>query len=573
MRFGIRILRSYTSAFERQIGESVWINDYLRQGIKMMNSRNEYNRCIIPRLRIDLGMDEDIAEYEENEREKEIKREIHKMKEKMRYEKEQQKSKRRKLNKEKETEKKEKVRKNTERNKKILIKGSKEKEKKSEIVNRVISLESKRNEKLEKIKEKKKRLIKKVIAQNKNKLEKKLENVFGTSEKKVERKQKKEGWRKFKEELNDVREGTSEIYNAVLGLIPERKEYSAAKIFTSDANIDVNIDVKLRELGFEAENRNEHEVRGEAEQDTITDLNVSVVTDVGVVTDDILANDADTDTVTNVLNKFANTDPNVLDFDVNTGEKVIIEMNDNVHDNIGPNVLDFGANTEMKHPHPTNNYHFNASKTRDNLDLDLVPASAPMTTAIPESEKDDDDDGESGDAKEVEAADYQDTWKSKSKDDLKTIKTNYKINDKIDELDNDTIDVDVEVGVKSENSNDNEETDARLQGALPKITNKTFPEGSDNSWIKLAASSSAASPIRAQILRGTVASKRALFDGLSRKDDDDEHPLKRLVRPRPKPLTPGSGSGKKNRGKKAKKTVVLPENQSLIREYFRGVER
>ena len=52
--------------------------------MQMMNSRNEYNRCIISRLRIDLGMDEDVAEYEENEREKEIKREIHKMKEKMR---------------------------------------------------------------------------------------------------------------------------------------------------------------------------------------------------------------------------------------------------------------------------------------------------------------------------------------------------------------------------------------------------------------------------------------------------------------------------------------------------------
>ena len=469
-----------------------------------------------------------------------------------------------------------------------MTKGSYEKKKKSEIVNRVISLESKRNEKLEKIKEKKKRLIKKVIAQNKNKLEKKLENVFGTSEKKVERKQKKEGWRKLKEELNDVREGTSEIYNVVLGLIPERKEYSTAKIFTSDANIDVDVNVntdgKLREVGLETEKRNEHEVRSEAKQDTVTDLNVSVVTDVRVVTDDILVNDADTKTVTNVtnvLNKSANTDPKVLDFDINTGEEVNI---DNVQDNIGPNVLDFGdfgANTEIKHPHPTNNYHFNASKTRDNLDVDLVPEFAPMTTAIPDSEKDDDDDGESGEAKEVEAADYRDTWNSKSKDNLKTLKTikietNDKTKDKIDEideLDNDTVDVDVEVGVKSGNSHDIEETDAGLQGSLPKISNKTLPEGSVNSWIKLDASSSAASPIRAKILRGTVASKRAIFDGLSRNDDDNEHPLKRLIRPRPKPLTPGSGSGKKNRGKKAKKTVVLPENQSLIREYFRGVER
>ena len=102
MRFGIKILRSYTSAFERQIGESVWINCYLKQGVSMMNSRNEYNRCIIPRLTIDLGKDEDIAEFEENEKEREIKREIHKMKEQMRYEKEIQKSKRRKVDRVKE---------------------------------------------------------------------------------------------------------------------------------------------------------------------------------------------------------------------------------------------------------------------------------------------------------------------------------------------------------------------------------------------------------------------------------------------------------------------------------------
>ena len=82
---------------ERQIGESVWINNYLRDGVVMMNSRNEYNRCIIPRLKIDLDKDEELIEYEESE--KEIKREIHRMKEELRYEKQQQKSKKIKLDK------------------------------------------------------------------------------------------------------------------------------------------------------------------------------------------------------------------------------------------------------------------------------------------------------------------------------------------------------------------------------------------------------------------------------------------------------------------------------------------
>jgi len=63
-----------------------------------------------------------------------------------------------------------------------------------------------------------------------------------------------------------------------------------------------------------------------------------------------------------------------------------------------------------------------------------------------------------------------------------------------------------------------------------------------------------------------------LFDGLSKKEIDDEHSLKRLRRPCLKPTTPSSGSGKKKRGKKLKKSVVLPSDQSLILDYFRGVE-
>ena len=71
MRFSIKVLKNYRSAFERQIGESVFINYNLRSGTVMMNSKNEYNRCIIPRLGINLDKDEWIEEYEENEKEKE----------------------------------------------------------------------------------------------------------------------------------------------------------------------------------------------------------------------------------------------------------------------------------------------------------------------------------------------------------------------------------------------------------------------------------------------------------------------------------------------------------------------
>ena len=93
VKFKVKVLRSYHSAFERQIGESVIINHNLRQGTTMMNSKNEYNRCIIPRLGINSGKDEWEEEYEESENEKMIKREIQRMKEKLRYGKQLQKEK------------------------------------------------------------------------------------------------------------------------------------------------------------------------------------------------------------------------------------------------------------------------------------------------------------------------------------------------------------------------------------------------------------------------------------------------------------------------------------------------
>ena len=96
MRFSVKVLRTYYTAFERQIGESIYINHNLKIGNVLLNSKNEYNRCIIPRLAIDLK-DEIIEDYEENEKERKIRQEIQAMKEKMRYEKEIQKKKKIKL--------------------------------------------------------------------------------------------------------------------------------------------------------------------------------------------------------------------------------------------------------------------------------------------------------------------------------------------------------------------------------------------------------------------------------------------------------------------------------------------
>ena len=63
------------------------INFNLRKGVHVLNSKNEYNRCIIQPLGINLATDEMIEEFEENEKERKLKREIQKLKESIRYEK------------------------------------------------------------------------------------------------------------------------------------------------------------------------------------------------------------------------------------------------------------------------------------------------------------------------------------------------------------------------------------------------------------------------------------------------------------------------------------------------------
>ena len=52
MEMSVRIIRRYKTSFERQIGESVVIHHNLGIGTKLLNSKNEYNRCSIPRLKV-----------------------------------------------------------------------------------------------------------------------------------------------------------------------------------------------------------------------------------------------------------------------------------------------------------------------------------------------------------------------------------------------------------------------------------------------------------------------------------------------------------------------------------------
>ena len=72
----IRVLGRYKSAFEQQLRESVWLNRYLREGVEILNSKNEYNRCSIPRLGLSM-IESD--EYEEKQKEMNLRSEIEKL--------------------------------------------------------------------------------------------------------------------------------------------------------------------------------------------------------------------------------------------------------------------------------------------------------------------------------------------------------------------------------------------------------------------------------------------------------------------------------------------------------------
>ena len=77
LEFGIKVTGSYRSALERQIAEAIKIEFELEKGTKLLNSKAEFNRCEIPRLKIGSRK----QELEELKKENDLER---KLKEKMR---------------------------------------------------------------------------------------------------------------------------------------------------------------------------------------------------------------------------------------------------------------------------------------------------------------------------------------------------------------------------------------------------------------------------------------------------------------------------------------------------------
>ena len=80
LRFGIRIRHQYKKAFERQIGEAISIEQEMKKGTILLNSKSEFNRCSVPRL-IMGTYKENLEEMKKEDKEnKKIKDEIRKLK-------------------------------------------------------------------------------------------------------------------------------------------------------------------------------------------------------------------------------------------------------------------------------------------------------------------------------------------------------------------------------------------------------------------------------------------------------------------------------------------------------------
>ena len=53
--FQCKVLRTQRSAFERQVSEAVSIRLLKQQGVNVLNTKREYNRCLLPELMVELG--------------------------------------------------------------------------------------------------------------------------------------------------------------------------------------------------------------------------------------------------------------------------------------------------------------------------------------------------------------------------------------------------------------------------------------------------------------------------------------------------------------------------------------
>ena len=200
VRFQMKVIQRYRSAFERQIGESIHINSNLRRGVNILNSKNEYNRCSIPRLGISNESKEELVErYEEEKEERELDERIGKLVSKLRMNKgeKQPAEKRRRVD---------KTVIETENEKEVLS----QKEVASEKVSIISEIEKKKV--LNKT-----RILKKIKERNEA-----TKNLNYCDIKRLER--KKEGWRILRERWLTSDSERNSFWAAAIELLPVREQ-------------------------------------------------------------------------------------------------------------------------------------------------------------------------------------------------------------------------------------------------------------------------------------------------------------------------------------------------------------
>ena len=84
----MKLRRQYRSALERQIGEAIAILEEKEKGIYLMNSKSEFNRCVLPRITAEDSKELLEKLKEEDVADKEIKSAIKLMKKRKKREKE-----------------------------------------------------------------------------------------------------------------------------------------------------------------------------------------------------------------------------------------------------------------------------------------------------------------------------------------------------------------------------------------------------------------------------------------------------------------------------------------------------
>ena len=87
LKVGMRVRKSYKSAFERQIGEAISIHQDKLNGYTLMNSKSQFNRCVVPRISMNNENEKLKKLKEELEKENERKKQVRLLRKRKKYEK------------------------------------------------------------------------------------------------------------------------------------------------------------------------------------------------------------------------------------------------------------------------------------------------------------------------------------------------------------------------------------------------------------------------------------------------------------------------------------------------------